>query len=222
MRGQVRLLVAVVLAATLAACGSNADPTPTSTEPLVPSGSVVESSGVPASSPAGPTPSVLEPSTFASTSAGGYTVAPLPADLTPEEIAAANAALEVYRQYWALFDKSGAEPSANWSAEIAELATGSAIDGFVQGTASLAQDGLHAVGTTSIEVRVTKVEPALVHLASCIDTSETDLVDSSGRSFLAPDQSGSYLRYVSNSQIGQVEGGLWKLVVEQGDRAATC
>lgn len=165
---------------------------------------------------------MVDPSTFTSAAVSGFTVAPLPADLSPVEIAAANAALDVYRQYWALFDKSGAEPSADWSTEIAKLATSSAVDGFIQGTASLAQDGLHAVGTTSVEVTVTKVEPALVHLTSCIDTSETDLVDSSGRSFLAPDQSGSYLRYVSNSQIGRVEGGFWKLVVEHGDRTATC
>jgi hypothetical protein len=166
-----RVAAWVIVAATLAACSSNADPTPTASESLVPSGSFVESSAIPAPSQAGPTPSVVDPSAFASAAVSGFTVAPLPANLTPDEIAAANAALDVYRQYWALFDKSGAEPSADWSTEIAELATGSAIDGFIQGTASLAQDGLHAVGTTSIDVRVTKVEPALVQLTSCNDVS---------------------------------------------------
>lgn len=174
MRGQVRLLVAVVLAATVAACSSNAVPTPTSTEPLVPSGSFVESSAITAPSQAGPTPSVVDPSTFASTSAGGLAVAPLPADLTQEQIAAARAAIEVYQAYWRLSDQASADPGRDWSAQVSEVAAGTSADAFLKELASLSKRGLHTTGRTTIEGTVTKVEPALVYLTGCVDVSSTD------------------------------------------------
>ena len=175
MRGQVRLLVAVVLAATVAACSSNAVPTPTSTEPLVRSGSVVvENSGTPATSQAGPEPSVVDPSTFASSSAGGLTVAPLPADLTQKQIAAARAAIEVYQAYWRLSDQASADPGRDWSAQVSEVAAGTSADAFLKELASLSKRGLHTTGRTTIEGTVTKVEPALVYLTGCVDVSSTD------------------------------------------------
>ena len=222
MRGQVRLLVAVVLAATLAACGSNADPTPTSTEPLVPSGSVVESSGVPASSPAGPTSGVLEPSTFASTSAGGLTVAPLPAGLTQEQLADATAALGVYRQYWALLDEANSTPGIDRTEQISRVAIADAAELFAENDNLLVRNGYHTVGVTAVEAQVTKVEPALVHVSACIDVSGTEVVDADGRSLGAADGPGSHLRFISNAQIGQFAGGRWLVTVDNIDRNTTC
>ena len=142
MRRKVRVLVGAVLAATLCACSSNAQPTPTATEPLAPSGSFVESSGNPASSQVGPTPSVVDPSTLTATSAGGLTAAPLPADLTADQAADAQAALEVYQRYWALSDESGRDPSRDWSVQVAEVADGSAADRYSSDLSYLRSSGL--------------------------------------------------------------------------------
>lgn len=178
--------------------------------------------------PSKPTPSVIDPTELASirsseqASSGGLSLAPMPAGLTAEQTADANAAVEAYRRYWALFDASGAEPARDWSTQIAEVTAGTASDDFVNGTASLARDDLRATGTTTVVVNVTGVDPGAVYLTSCVDTSGTDLIDSAGTSFLAPDQPGSYRRYVSNAQIGLFDGGEWKVAVEQGDRNTTC
>jgi len=222
MRGQVRFLIAAVLAATLAACSSNAGPSPTSTEPLVPSGSFVETPGRPSSSPAGPTPSVVDPSTFASTPAGGLTVAPLPADLTQEQITDATAALEVYRQYWALLDEANSTPGINRSEQISRVAIDDAAQLFAENDNLLVTNGYHIVGLTTVEAQVTKVEPALMHVSACIDVSGTEVIDAEGRSLGAADSPSSHLRFISNAQIGRFVGGRWLMTVDNIDRNATC
>lgn len=227
MRGQVRLIVATLLAVTLAACSTSADPASSTTQRLIPSGSFVEPSGVPdseSSNSAVPPPTVPTPSAAESPTAttGRVTVAPLPAGLTADQVADANAAIAVYEAYWSLIDQASSDPGSDWSVQVSGVAAGTSSDVFLNELASLNKRGIHTTGRTSVEGTVTKVEPALVHLSGCVDVSRTDVLDSSGNSVAAPDGPGSYARFTTTAQVGQGQGGQWLVTVDTYNRDQTC
>lgn len=209
-------------AATTAAPPSTTPASPTATP------SVVEPSRVSVSVPGsgsgttGPVSDVSSPSGLPTTSNGGVTMGPLPAGLTAAEISEAEAAIEVYRRYWALSDQALAEPQRDWSQEAKVVANGTAADSLLGDIASFARDGVHATGHTGVESSVAKVEPAIVHLTGCVDVSGTDVIDSSGQSVKVVDGPDSHQRFTTSTQIGQVEGGSWLVTVDTFDQAAPC
>lgn len=176
-----------------------------------------------------PTPSVIDPSelirpssTPMPTSTGGVNLAPLPAGLTADQIADANAAVEVYRKYWALSDQALADPGRDWTQQVSAVANGTAADLFLSDISALAQAGRRTTGWTEIEASVTKVDPALVHLTGCVDVSGTDVLDSEGQSVKVPNGPGTYERFPTTTQVGQVHSGAWLVTVDTFDRSSTC
>lgn len=222
-RWSVGALVGLALAgctATIAAPPSTTPAAPTATPSVVePSRVSVPGSG---SGTTGPVSGISSPSGLPTTSNGGVTMGPLPAGLTAAEISDAEAAIEVYRRYWALSDQALAEPQRDWSQEAKVVANGTAADSLLGDIASFARDGLHATGHTGVESSVAKVEPAIVHLTGCVDVSGTDVINSSGQSVKVADGPGTYQRFKTSTQIGQVEGGSWLVTVDTFDRAAPC
>lgn len=210
------------------------------------SGCTMSSGNAPASislqSTASATPSVVDPSTYLSatpsaidpselgppssdgvaTSSGGVSLAPLPAGLTADQIADAKAAVEVYRAYWSVSDQALADPTNDWAQQIAAVADGTAGDLLLNDIHSLANAGRHTTGRTVIDATVIKVEPANVHLVGCVDVSGTDVVDANGQSVKVPDGPGTYERFQTATQVGQVQGGAWLVAVDTFDRDSTC
>ncbi|HEY4993114.1 MAG TPA: hypothetical protein VII33_13640, partial [Nakamurella sp.] len=123
------LSAAAVLALAQGCSNESADPGPSPATSLTSSGTASlptgpASSSVPASSSTAvavsssplPTPSVVDPSSLTSAN-------PWPADLTPEQVVDAQAALATYAGYQDIIDRAGAEPGADWSAEVSAVAT---------------------------------------------------------------------------------------------------
>ncbi len=213
----------VVVAATLVAltaCTSNsADPgttsnsVPATSSPVTSSRPATSASATsPLSSFVKPTPSVVDPTT----------PNPWPADLTPEQVTDAQAAIEAYRKYWKMVDIAGTQPGSNWIEQVSSVATGPAKEGILQTLSQLADRETQATGTTAVFPEVVNVEPGVVVISDCVDKTATDLLDSAGRSVKAPDAPGTYFRHAVTAQMVQTNDAHWVLAIKTDDWSQTC
>ena len=164
-------------------------------------------------SPSSPPPSPTSPTS---------TAPPWPADLTADQVAEAQAAIAAYTGYYVLVDQAYMDPGKNWSTEVAKWATDPEKSSFLHNMAGTAELGQYGTGSTVVHPTVTKVEPALVTMAVCVDSTEAGFFDKAGNSIKAPDAPGSYFRHVSNVQVAQYEGGAWLVTFVTDDYNTTC
>ena len=179
-------------------------------------------------------PTVISTSSPTPSSSGSFSSAPVsspppassappwPADLTPDQVAEAQAAIAAYTGYWHVLDQALAEPGKDWSAEINQYATGTEADSSLAYLKQLAAAGQYASGSTGISPRVTKVEPALITITDCVDKTDNGFFDKSGQSIKAPDVSGSFYRHPSEIQVGQYVNGQWLVTLTTDDWTKTC
>ena len=215
-------LLAVAAAALIAltACTSNlADPGTSSTAAPSTSGAAstsVPATSVPVTSPSSsslkPTPSVADPTT----------PNPWPDGLTPEQVADAQAAIEGYRQYWRLVDTAGAQPSSNWTDQFSLVATGPAKESILRTLSLLVDRQTRATGTTGVSPEAVDVQPGAVVISDCVDKTDTDLLDSAGKSVKAPDAPGTYFRHPASAQMVQTTDAHWVLAIKTDDWSQTC
>jgi hypothetical protein len=215
-------LAAVVLVLAAGCSSDSADPGPgLPSSPFsalsVPSSAQVASSdpSVSSSSVSRPTPSVADPPT-------PTTADPWPADLTPEQVADAKAAINAYRGFWRMVDIAVSNPGLDWSQQAAQYSTGAAKSDLIESLIELAPLREKVIGTTSVSPIVTNVDPGAVSISDCVDKTSTDILDSSGASIKAPDVVGSFFRHASTTQMAQLEDGRWVVVVQTDDWSQTC
>ena len=193
MGRRMTLVVAAVLLVLMAGCGNDsADPIPTQRFDL----EDTETAG--ASSPASL------------------------AGLTPEQVAAAQAAVAAYQQYWATRDSIAANPGADWTSQVAMVATAGAGEDLLSMAAELAAAGQHGIGSTTVEPTVTSLNNGIVSLSVCVDTRVADVVDGAGVTVRPPDVPGSLRRFVSNAKVAVFDGGQWLVAIDDADRSTGC
>ena len=185
---------------------SSASSTPTSppsssSPPMSPSASVTSSSAA---------------STGTPTSAN-----PWPANLTPDQVTQAQAALSAYRAYWALVDQAVAAPGSDWTQQVSQYATGNERDSFLKALAEAAARGQYGSGETGISPEVTAVEPGLITISDCVDKTDTDYLQN-GTSIKAPNAAGSYFRHPAVVQVAEFTGGSWLVLSTADDWTKTC
>lgn len=229
-----RRLAAVLAAAVLAglagcssddaapATGSTTGTSPTASAMVVTTGS---SSSPPtsAASPSSvgvPTPSVIDVPTQTPTSTP--TENPWPADLTPEQVVDAQAAIAAYRAYWQMVDTAAAQPGQDWTQEVSEFTAGPAKDTLLQTFSKLADRGQYSSGITGTNPMVRAIESGVVELGDCVDKSKTDSFNAAGESVRAPDGPGAYLRHPSSVQMARLDDGRWVVVLTTDDWSQTC
>jgi len=125
------LLMIGAIVALVSACSTSDGANPTLTTPI--SSSVTNSPSQTVTSTSSQTSmssSVTNTSPPQSTAAS-----PWPADLTPDQVAAAQAAIAAYVGYFKLVDQAYADPSRDWSADAAQVAAAVAesVDYFCVG-----------------------------------------------------------------------------------------
>jgi len=211
--------LALLVVLVVAGCTSSPVVDPTSTPTT--SSSTPASTGSPSSSTPPTSPSVVTSSSAASTVVQTSTN-PWPVDLTPDQITQAQAAIAVYKAYWGLIDRAGAEPGANWTEKVSEYASGPEKATMLTTLAETAARGQRTVGETLIAPVVTDVQPAQIVISDCIDKSHTDFLDSEGVSIKAPDAPGSYIRHPALVQMVQLQDGRWQVVLVTDDWSKTC
>ena len=214
-------LVTVVLVG-LAGCTSEAaapgTPSGTSTASVPTAGR--KTSGSPSTTSAAattssfvvPTPSVIDVPTPTSAN-------PWPADLTPEQVVDAQAALATYRRYQEFVDRAGREPGKDWTADISAVTTAVAKQQLIDLFAQMAAKGLRTTGQVQIDPKVSSVEPANVVIDACLDGTNADFLDANGQVITAPDAPGTYRRHTGSAQVVKLDDGTWRvaIAVENGD-----
>ena len=209
----------VSAALLLVGCTSSSVADPNSTTPTTSSSAPVGPSSP--SSTSSPTSTPVT-SSSAVTTVTPSSANPWPADLTADQVAEAQAAIAAYVGYVKLIDQAYADPGADWSTEAAKWATDPVKSSFLQNLAGTAARGQYATGTIAVYPVVTKVEPGLVTLTVCADTTNSGFFDKDGKSIKAPDVPGSYYRHPSEVQVAQYEGGAWLVTFITDDYTKTC
>jgi len=210
------LLLIAGIVALVGACSASDGATPISVAPT--SGSTLTS----------PSPTVIStssPSAASSsatqTSPASTATSPWPAELTPDQVAAAQSAIAAYTAYWAVVDQAAADPGADWTSQVSQYATGAEQDSFVEALRQAAARGQRATGTTKIDPHVTTVVPGLVTISDCVDKTYTDYLQGDV-SIKAPDAPGSYFRHPAVVQVAQFDGGKWLVLATSDDWSKTC
>jgi hypothetical protein len=147
---------------------------------------------------------------------------PWPPDLTPEQITQAQAAIAAYVGYIGLVDQAYADPGKDWSADAAKWATDPVKSSFLDNLAGTAARGQYRKGSVAVYPTVTKVEPGLVTMSVCHDSTNAGFFDATGASIKAPDAPGTYFRHISEVQVALYEGGLWLVTFITDDYNTTC
>lgn len=220
MRTRSSWLTAVAACAVLAVagCSSNdviADPTSTTGTPAMPS---------PSPSTASPSSSSRPSTTSRASAPTSGTAAPasLPAGLTPAQVADAKAAVAAYVGYSQLVDRAYSDPGKDWSKEAAKWAVDPVKSSLLSNLAGTAKLRQYTSGGIELNPAVTKVETGLVTIKDCVDSTNSDFFDSTGRSIKAPNVPGSYIRHDSEAQVALYETGQWLVTFITDDYNTTC
>jgi hypothetical protein len=150
-----------------AGCTSSAaGPSESSSASSTPTGTVATTGSSPPSSSSTP----MSPSASVTSSSAVSTAPPTsrnlwPTDLTPEQIAQAQAAIAAYVGYYKLVDQAYAAPGNDWSADAARRATDPVKSSFLNNLAGTAELGQYRTGSVAVYPTVTKVEPGLVTMS---------------------------------------------------------
>jgi hypothetical protein len=160
-----------------------------------------------------PTPSVIDVPTPTSAN-------PWPADLTPEQVADAQAALATYTRYWELVDRAVREPGKDWTVDISLVATADAEQQLISVFAQMAAQGLRANGEFRFDPKVVAAQSGIAIIDACLDGTNRDFLDPSG--LVVPDAPGTYRRHAATAQIIESADGSWRVAstTENGD--VTC
>ena len=113
----------------------------------------------------------------------------------------AQAAIDAYVGFFQTVDQGFADPGRDWTSQVAQYATGPAKQGLLTALEQTALRGQHGTGATQLFPVVDSVEPALVKMTVCLDSSKSDIQDSSGTSIKSPNVAGTYWRVVSKVQL---------------------
>lgn len=214
-------VLASMLVAVFAVAGCTSTTTTDDTT-ASPSDSVASSS---TSSPATPPPTTASPSSAGATTSTTSSN-PLPTDLTPDQVAQAQAAITAYEGYTQLIDQAFTDPGRDWSTEIAKWATDPEKSKFLETMAGTAALGQYGDGALVIDPRVVKVEPGVVTLLDCVDATNAGFYDKTGNSIKAPNAPGTYFRHPSTVTVADFQGGdqghQWLVLTVADDYTTTC
>ena len=193
---------------------------PMSTPPSSAPPTVVSSSAAPTSATSLPSTSKPTPST--TTSHRAAAAGPWPSSLSPAQVDEAKAAIAAYVAYEHLVDEAYTKPGEDWSKQATKLAADPERSNFLSNLKATAELGQYTSGSAVLKPQVTKVQPALVHLSVCVDSSSIGFFDKNGRSIKAPNQAGSYYRHSSQIDVGQYVGGQWLVTIVTSDFKHSC
>lgn len=178
MIAQPRRALAGVAAAGLmllcAACtSSSSGNSSTSADTLVSSTGVSASSSAPSTTSASPKPSTPTSST-ASTSSGQ----PWPDDFTPDQVAAAQAAILTYENAVRVTDEAYADPGrADLEPFVRQYMADPRASQVISAAQSMASKGRHTAGSSMVEIESARIDANGVILDVCLDSSQGDLID---------------------------------------------
>lgn len=208
--------------ALLGACSSASDDGPTATATSSPASPPPVSSSASTTLSTSLVSSSASPAVESSSSSPVAWSNPWPADLTPDQVTAAQSAIAAYTSFWGVVDQAFGAPGQDWSAAIASYATGSAQENLLEGLSQTAGRGQYRTGNVKISPQVAQVDAGLVTITDCVDSTYVDLFNSDGVSIKAPNAPGSYERHVLTAHLGQFQSGQWLVSDTVEDWSQAC
>jgi hypothetical protein len=160
-----------------------------------------------------PTPSVIDVPTPTSAD-------PWPADLTPVQVAEAQAALAAYMRYWDLVGRAVQEPGKDWTVDVSVVATADAEQQLISIFTQMAKQGLRANGDLHFESKVVAIQSGIAVIDACLDGTNRDFLDSSGQ--VIPDAPGTYRRHTATAQVIRSAGETWLVASTSEDGNVEC
>lgn len=117
-----------------------------------------------------------------------------------------NEALAVYERYWSVSqDAFGAPGARDWAAELAEVASGPALDSLLRDVRNYAQFPAHVEGVVSRAPEVVDVQDAAVQIVDCVDLGSSRLVaDRTGETL--DDLASRVQRYTFRADVIRADG----------------
>lgn len=143
-------------------------------------------------------------------------------ELTDAQVADAEAALAAYRGYVQAVDAMLADPTKDWSKEANQFAAEAPASEVLAFMARPTVQSGHGIGRTKINPKVFSVEPSLVVINDCVDSTDSTFVDSQGNSLLSADVPGSFRRHPAMIQVGHFDDGRWLVAVIVNDVSTKC
>jgi hypothetical protein len=116
------------------------------------------------------------------------TADPWPADLSPDQVTSAKAALASVAGYLDVVAASDADPSAkDWTADVRKYAADPAAAVTLDALATVAKANAHQTVPTVYEhMTVISIDDHRTVIEACADDSTVDMVDSTGKSVFSP------------------------------------
>ena len=103
---------------------------------------------------------------------------PWPADFTPEQVAAAQAAIETYKNAVRVTDEAYGDPArADLEPFVRQYMGDPRASQVIRAAQSMASKGRHTTGLSVGEVESARIDANGVILDVCMDTSQGDLID---------------------------------------------
>lgn len=180
MIAQPRRALAGVAAAGLmllcAACtGSSSGDASTSAEVSISASSPDLASSTAPSTSASPS---SKPSTPTSSTPGTSSSQPWPADYTPDQVTAAQTAIDTYKNAVRATDEAYADPGrADLEAFVRQYMGDPRASQVIGAAQGMAADGNHITGSSVVEVESARIDANGVILDVCLDSSGADLID---------------------------------------------
>jgi hypothetical protein len=127
----------------------------------------------------------------------------------------AKAALKVYAESWAVYDKATNDPAKDWKADINKYVADPRRSQMLNALDSLAADKLRTTGSNKVQAKVTAIlgsgGGARVTISACVDSSATDLLDGNGKSVKAKLPVGPRVQESANVYQYAAKDGGWLL-----------
>ena len=118
-------------------------------------------------------------------------------------------------------DRAHAKPKLDWAADIETMLVDPYKGSFTEGLSTMNQAGLHGVGHIQATALLTSLDGDSAELTTCMDVSQSDLVDAAGNSAIVGESDSNKWRFPEHV-IMIKDSGTWKLSSVHADRSSRC
>lgn len=179
-----RVLAGLATAGLMVLCGctssSGGEASSSAATSVSPSSADINASSAPPASSSPSTSASASPTSSAASSSAPVTSSsqPWPADFTPEQVAAAQAAIETYKNAVRVTDEAYGDPDrADLEPFVRQYMGDPRASQVIRAAQSMASKARHTTGLSMVEIQSARINANEVILDVCVDTSQGDLID---------------------------------------------
>lgn len=147
--------------------------------------------------------------------------ASITASAPPEFGERGDAAASKYAEILRFIDRAHADPKRDWNADIVRMFAEPYKSSFVDGLKSMNQANLRSVGHVQASAVISSLDKDFAELVTCLDVSQSDLVDAIGNSVVVGESESNKWKFVEYVEM-ILEDDTWKISSVKADRSLSC